>query len=205
MRAALLACVAGAANGCWYARLGADPPGHVDLAKPPAALAARGVTLPEPAWSPTLAISPGVLAGLGAHAAAAGSTRAETGLGFELGLYGTATKRGEVSIPGKRDWDLADHAVGVNLGWTPSQTRTAGAGPHAPTAYLEAQWRYQLAGVAAGVAASPGAAGGAHPGVQVTPLWGPFYLRALWQPSGGGVTVEAGVAIKVPGLLAFGG
>jgi len=41
-------------------------------------------------------------------------------------------------------------------------------------------------------------------GVQLTPLWGPLYLR-LQLLFDGTAVFEAGLAVKVPVLLSFGG
>ena len=59
-------------------------------------------------------------------------------------------------------------------------------------------------GLAFGVALSPGEWTRARSGFQLTPLCGPFYLR-LQSMFDGSLSIDLGVAIKIPILISFGG
>jgi hypothetical protein len=190
--------------GCVHLRL-RDGPGDVDLARPPPAIEARGATLPRPTRDRALVLSPGVLAGMGVREVDSGASR-EAGLGLELGIYATHIKLNEMVLGNAgRDYGYGAHpqAWGINLGWTPSATRSAGHASHQPSAYVEAQWRYEFEGVAAGVAFTPGDSRRARTAVQVAPMLGPFYGR-LQVLLDGNIAFELGVALKIPVVISWG-
>jgi len=146
---------------------------------------------------------PGVLGGTGAREAA-GAAQAEAALGFELGLYWTRVTPDDKTLVGDTPWfSRPRSAFGLNLGWTPTELRS-GRSDHQPTTYVELQGRQDLWGLALGVALSPGEWTRARSGVQLTPLCGPFYLR-LQSMFDGSLSIELGVAIKIPILISFGG
>ena len=149
-------------------------------------------------------LSPGVLAGLGSREFD-GRSQNESALGFELGLYWTRLTFAETSLRGEAPsyYRPDQAALGLNLGWTPTQTRS-GEADHQPTSYAEVQWRTALYGLAAGAAFSPGEWTKARTALQLTPLLGPFYGRVQWLLDGG-MALEFGVAIKFPVLFSFGG
>jgi hypothetical protein len=191
-------------TGCAHFRL-RDGPGDVDLARPPPAIEARGATLPRPTLDRALAVSPGVLAGAGARQLDSGMTR-EAGLGFELGIYATHVKLAETVLAReKRDYGFGDHprAWGINLGWTPSATRSAGHASHQPAAYVEGQWQSELGGVAAGMAFTPGDSRRSRTAVQIAPMWGPAYGR-FQVLLDGNIAFEVGLALKIPVILSWG-
>lgn len=198
----LLVVTAALAGGCVHVRL-RDSAGDVDLGRPPAALAARGATLPRPPSDRALVVSPGVLVGAGARRAEGVVTR-EHGLGVELGLYATRIRLDEFMLDGARpDYGFGElQAWGLNLGWTPSSTRSS-VENHQPSAYAEGQWRRDFAGLAAGIAFTPEDPRRARTAVQITPLFGPAYARvqALLD---GNFAFEVGVAIKFPVLISWG-
>lgn len=201
--AALLGAFVAATVGCANFQIGGALPGKVDLWQPPNAVAAQGATLAPPAPEPTLIISPGVLAGTGARETAGGS-QAEAALGFELGLYWTRVTPDEKVLAGEAlGFTRPRSTLGLNLGWTPTELRS-GRSDHQSTTYVELQGRHDFWGLAAGVALSPGEWTRARSGVQLTPLCGPFYLR-LQSMFDGSLSIELGVAIKVPVLISFGG
>ena len=190
-------------SGCAHFRL-RDGPGEVDLARPPPAIEARGATLPRPTLDRALVLSPGVLAGAGARQVDSGMSR-ESGLGFELGIYATHVKLAETILgDAGRDYGYGENprAWGINLGWTPSATRSPDHASHQPTAYVEGQWRSELEGLAAGVAFTPGDARRARTAVQIAPMWGPFYGR-FQVLLDGNIAFEVGVAVKVPVILSW--
>jgi len=189
--------------GCAHFRL-RDGPGDVDLSRPPPAIDARGATLPRPTLDRALALSPGVLAGAGARQLDSGMTR-EAGLGFELGVYATHVKLADrILADTKRDYGYGDPptAWGINLGWTPSATRS-GQTDHQPAAYVEAQGWYEAGGVAAGVAFTPGDSRRARTALQIAPLLGPFYGR-FQVLLDGNIAFEVGLALKIPVILSWG-
>ena len=121
-----------------------------------------------------------------------------------LGLYLAQVIPAETVRAGEAPGFTGPHsAFGLNLGWTPVQLRS-GRSDHQPTTYAELQGRQHFWGLAIGVALSPGDWTRARSGVQVTPLCGPFYLR-LQSMFDGRLSVELGLAIKIPVLIAFGG
>jgi hypothetical protein len=198
-----LAAVVATTVGCANVQSGGRLPGKVDLWRPPDAPAARGATPAPPAPEPTLMVSPGVLAGTGARETAR-AVQAEAALGFELGLYGTRVTPDEKALVGETPGSTRPRsAFGLNLGWTPTKLRS-GRSDHQPTSYVELQGRRVFWGLAVGVALSPGEWTRARSGVQATPLCGPFYLR-LQTMFDGSLSVELGVAIKIPALVSFGG
>ena len=201
---ALMAAVAASGTGCALYRIGGASPGHVDLWQPPSAPAAHGATIAAPVAEPTLVVSPGVLAGL-RSTEVDGESHNGAALGFELGLYWTRLVFEEKSLPGESpSYDRRDRsALGLNLGWTPTQLQS-GSADHQSTTYVELQWRTVLYGLAAGVAFSPGESNKARTGLQLTPLMGPFYARLDWLLDGS-MALEIGVAIKFPMLFSFGG
>jgi len=191
-------------TGCAHVRL-RDGPGDVDLARPPSAIDARGATLPRPTLDRALALSPGVLVGAGARQLDSGMTR-EAGLGFELGIYATHVQLADrVLINEKRDYGYGDHptAWGINLGWTPTATRTHGQTDHQPAAYVEAQGWYEGGGVAAGLAFTPGDSRRGRTAIQIAPLLGPFYGR-FQVLLDGNIAFEIGLALKIPVILSWG-
>jgi hypothetical protein len=203
-RAAVLLALVAATFDCATFQVGGGPlPGKVDLSQPPSAMAARGAVLAPPAPEPALIVSPGVLGGTGARQTA-GTSQAEAALGFELGLYLAKVIPAETVPAGAAPgFTRPRSAFGLNLGWTPVQLRS-GRSDHQPTTYAELQGRHDFWGLAVGVALSPGDWTRARSGVQVTPLCGPFYLR-LQSMFDGRLSVELGLAIKIPVLIAFGG
>jgi hypothetical protein len=201
--ACLSVAVAALASGCVHLRL-RDGAGDVDLGRPPPALAARGATLPRPPWDRALVVSPGVLVGAGVRSAEGVVTR-ERGVGFELGLYATRIRLDEMMLDGERlDYGFGPvfQAWGVNLGWNPPATRSS-VESHQPSAYIEAQWRRELAGLAAGVAFTPEDARRVRTALQITPLLGPAYARVQLLLDGN-VAFEVGIAIKLPVLISWG-
>ncbi len=201
--AALLAAFVAATVGCANFQIGGTLPGKVDLWQLPNAPAARGATLAPPAPEPTLVVSPGVLGGTGARETA-GAAQAEAALGFELGLYWTRVTPDDKTLVGDTPgFSRPRSAFGLNLGWTPTELRS-GRSDHQPTTYVELQGRHDFWGLAVGVALSPGESTRARSGVQLTPLCGPFYLR-LQSMFDGSLSIELGVAIKIPILISFGG
>jgi hypothetical protein len=198
-----LAASIAATMGCASYQIGATLPGKVDLWQPPSAPAARGATPAAPAPQHTLVISPGALAGTGVRETA-GVWQNEAALGLELGLYWTRVTPDETVLAGDSlGFSRPRSAFGLNLGWTPSALRS-GSSEHQAKTYLELQGRRDLWGLALGVALSPGDATRARTGLQLTPLWGPFYLRVQTMFDGA-LSLELGVALKVPVLLSFGG
>ena len=190
------------ATGCALYQIGGPSAGHVELWQPPSAPAARGAGIAAPASEPTLVLSPGVLAGLGSREVD-GRSQNESAVGFELGLYWTRLTFAETSLRGEAPRYRPDKAaLGLNLGWTPTQLRS-GFADHQPTSYAEVQWRTALYGLAAGAALSPGEWTKARTALQVTPLLGPFYARVQWLFDGG-MALEIGFAIKFPVLFLFG-
>jgi hypothetical protein len=189
------------AGGCLHLRL-RDGAGDVEVGRPPPALAARGATLPRPPWDRALVVSPGVLVGAGARHAE-GVVIREHGLGFELGLYATRVKLDEMVFDGKSpDYGFAEDAWGLNLGWTPPETRSS-VPRNQPSTYVEGQWRHELAGLAAGLAFTPEDAGRARTAFQVTPLLGPAYARVQILLDGN-FAFEVGLAIKFPVVISWG-
>jgi hypothetical protein len=191
-------------TGCVHLRL-SDGPGDVDLARPPPAIAARGATLPRPPRDPALVVSPGVMAGVAArHTDRAFSS--DAGLGFELGIYATRVNLSDTVLEGKApDYGFGPDAQawGINLGFTPSATRSPQQKTHQPSAYVEAQWRCDLAGVAAGAAFTPWDSRRALTAVQVTPMYGPLYARVQVLLDGN-LACELGVALKIPIVVSWG-
>ena len=117
----LVVALAASGTGCALYRVGGAPPGHIELWQPPSAPAARGAAIAAPASEPTLVVSPGVLAGLGSREVD-GRSHNEAALGFELGLYWTRLTFAETSLAGEAPSYHPDKAaLGLNLGWTPSQ------------------------------------------------------------------------------------
>ena len=204
---ALVVALATSGTGCALYRIGGASPGHVELWQPPSAPAAHGATIAAPAPEPTLVVSPGVLAGLRSTAIDGESRGSHNGaaLGFELGLSWTRLVFEETALPGEAPSDdrRDKSALGLNLGWTPTQLQS-GSALHQPTTYVELQWRTILYGLAAGVAFSPGESSNARTGLQLTPLLGPFYSRLEWLFDGS-MAFEIGLAIKFPLLFSFGG
>jgi hypothetical protein len=192
-----------ASIGCAHVQLGGTVPGQVDLWRPPNAPAAPGALLAPPAPEPTLVVSPGVLAGTGVREAA-GAGQGEAALGFELGLYWTRVTPNDRAPAGEAPgFTRPRSALGLNLGWTPTALRS-GRSAHQPTTYVELQARGDWWGLALGAALSPAEWTRARTGFQLTPLSGPFYLR-LQAMLDGSLSIELGVAIKIPVLISFGG
>jgi len=191
-----------AACGCVHRQIGGGQPGHVVLEQPPAVLAARGTLPAKPLPAPAVVVSAGAILDWGERCS--GSCAPEGTLGFELGLYFTRVNRGETfqaSDPhdiGRVPWEL-----GVNVGWTPPETRTLTLAVPQPTMYVELQGRYHFFfGLAAGVAVTPGDGRAGRNGVQLAEMLGPFYLRQqlLFDSS---FALSAGVAVKLPVTLSF--
>jgi hypothetical protein len=198
-------------TGCAHFRL-RDGPGDVDLARPPPVIEARGATLPRPTIDRALVVSPGVLAGLGTRQGDNGAIR-EAGLGFELSISATHVHLSETALDNEgRDYGFDQRllAWGVNLGWTPSATRSPGQVNHQPSAYVEAQWWHDLdpqepipLGVAAGVAFTPDDSRRARTAVQIAPMLGPLYTRFQFLLDGN-IAFEVGLALKIPVVLSWG-
>ena len=184
-------------SGCVHVRLG-DGPGDADLARPPAAIAARGATLAKPASDRAVEVSPGILAGAGARRGD-GVTSREGGLGLELSVYATRVKLGEMVLGDEApDYEFIGdaNAWGINLGWTPTQMRSGPLESHQPSAYVEAQWRRALTGVAVGAAFTPEDPRRARSAIQVTTMFGPAYAR-MQTLLDGNLALEVGLAFKM--------
>jgi hypothetical protein len=182
-------------SACVHVRLG-DGPGDADLARPPAAIAARGATLAKPASDCALVVSPGILAGAGARRGD-GVTSREGGLGLEVSVYATRVKLGEMVFGDNApDYAFVGDAWGMNLGWTPTQTRSGPLENHQPSAYVEAQWRRELAGVAVGAAFTPEDPHRARSAIQATTMLGPAYARVQTLLDGN-FAFEVGLAFKM--------
>jgi hypothetical protein len=203
--AALLAFAPGMFS-CVHLPIRDAGPGTIDLWQPPAALAAPGATLPRRPPATAVAVSPGVLAGAGWRNIRGGGNSGGASLGFELGLHRARVRRTETGEDGQLDFGgERDAWWGVNVGWTPSETRTSSTSSRAilpPSMYVELQWSRLVYGLAAGAALSPGDLRRERAGLQVVPMSGPLFLR-LQLLLDGTFATELGVALKLPVLISF--
>ena len=194
--------IAFATFGCLHMQVGRDRPGHVALAAPPAALVARGTLPAEPVPAPAIVVSAGAMLDWGARCLD-GACRREGALGFELGLYFTRVTLAQITT-NQRDpdysWSL--WSLGVNVGWTPPETRTFTPAVPQPAMYAEVQGRYGVYGLAAGAAITPGDGRAARNGFQLAELWGPVYLREQVLLDGS-FAISLGLALKVPVTISF--
>jgi hypothetical protein len=204
MRAGVLVAVVLGAPACVLPHTGSERPGHVELAEPPAALAARGTLPAAPVPSPAVIISGGAMLDGGTRCVAT-ICRGEGTVGLELGLYFTRVTRAEVvARPEPSDTYVPPWQLGLNVGWTPAEARTSMTPVPPPVMYVEAQGRvdHGLYGLAAGVALTPGDGRDARNGFQIAELLGPLYLRQQLLLDGS-YAISGGVAVKVPVLVSF--
>lgn len=177
-RPCFVALVALATNGCVVHHGKTNAPGIAKPREAPEDRKREELIAPDDPGENVVVVSPGPFVG-------GGTTNRGTGIyriGAELSMsYGTAPRSHPDDF-----LVMSQHAGGINVGVVPVEQGTFVS---SPAIYGEAQYRYEMSGLAAGWSVRPGIGGGP----QVTGFFGPIYLRST-------TTLKEGTALTV-GLM----